>query len=584
MLQKLTTFLILILFIAVSGVQSSDRTPKPHRVSDGSEAYESSKYPQPKFTLDRFEPVVGNNAIYTFHPTGIFTVYDLQSNGVPNEIWQDPLEPNNVHGIFMYSTVAGFATRAAGYVFSNDAGATWTGLGDVPNTGRAGFPSITGLPNGSAVIANHNTTNGTTARTKINYDAGAGFGVFTEIDPGLLSGADGIWPRVLATSNASLVFVSSINGQVVSATNVATAINPATFSGYVNFPGDQAETYSLSLAPNGNVGHAFIGAGDGVNDNDVFYRSSTDGGLTWSTPTLVWDWNINTDSLGCLRGISMVFGNNNEPYVAFNISLLTDAGFFPGLPSSIRVWSPTVNGGTAVTVASDANVPFFPNSGQTGDAFLPVCRPSIGRSSTQAGLFIGFSATTGQYGDDTSAYYATWLAYTLNNGNNWLAPERVTPATPVRDWRFISVSQVNNVSGNNCLVQMMCQDDSLAGTHVNGAPIGSGQGMGIRALVSMVGITTISSVVPGDFNLKQNFPNPFNPSTAIRFDIKKSTNVTMKVYNSNGQEVATLIDNELVSPGTKEVTFGGSNLSSGIYYYTLFAGDFKETKKMMLIK
>ncbi|HAY33339.1 MAG TPA: peptidase S8, partial [Bacteroidetes bacterium] len=51
-----------------------------------------------------------------------------------------------------------------------------------------------------------------------------------------------------------------------------------------------------------------------------------------------------------------------------------------------------------------------------------------------------------------------------------------------------------------------------------------------------------------------------------------------------GQEVATLVNNEVVTPGTKEVTFTGNDLSSGIYFYTLFAGDFKETKKMMLIK
>jgi hypothetical protein len=131
---------------------------------------------------------------------------------------------------------------------------------------------------------------------------------------------------------------------------------------------------------------------------------------------------------------------------------------------------------------------------------------------------------------------------------------------------------------------MFVQSDSLAGTHVNGAPIGNGLGVGITVDVPLTGINSISSVVPGDFSLAQNFPNPFNPTTAIRFDMKKTANVTLKVYNAQGQEVATLINNEVVSPGTKEVTFGASNLGSGIYFYTLSAGDFRETKKMMLIK
>lgn len=131
---------------------------------------------------------------------------------------------------------------------------------------------------------------------------------------------------------------------------------------------------------------------------------------------------------------------------------------------------------------------------------------------------------------------------------------------------------------------MFVQSDSLAGTHVNGAPIGNGTGVGITTDVLLTGINTVSSVVPGDFSLYQNFLNPFNPTTSIRFDIKKSANVTLKVYNSQGQEVATLINNEVVSAGTQEVTFGANNLSSGIYFYTLSAGDFRETKKMMLIK
>jgi hypothetical protein len=584
MSKKLLSVLVILLLVASSAIQAKDyRALRTHKVSDGSEQYDNTSGYSVTPTRLVIPPYQSSSLTFVLSPTPTATVYDLQSNAVPQEIWQDPITPSNVHAVFMYSTVAGFATRACAYLFSNDFGATWNFLGDVPGTGRSGFPGINGLTNGAAVVINHNNTNGTSTHGKINYDQGAGFGVFTEIDPGVSPDGDPIWGKIVGLPNNNLVFAASINGAVFSYTNKATNIAPpGTFSGYQTFPGDQAETYSLALAPNGTVGHAFIGS-DNEDPNDVFYRSSADGGLTWTAKQKIWDWNEATDSLGCLRGVSMAFGNNNQPYVAFNTSVLTLTGFFPGLPSQIRVWSPGVNGGVAKVIANDATVPFFPNEGSVSDAYLPICRPAIGRASTGDQLFCAFVATTNQIGTDTSRYYAGWFSYTNNSGNTWSTPERMTPPTPRRDYRFVSISPTSNRTGNGTKVQMFIQSDSLAGTHVNGAPIGNGYGVGITTDVT-TGINTVSSVVPGDFSLYQNFPNPFNPTTSIRFDIKKSANVTLKVYNAQGKEVATLVNNEVVSPGTKEVSFGASNLTSGIYFYTLSAGDFRETKKMMLIK
>jgi len=89
--------------------------------------------------------------------------------------------------------------------------------------------------------------------------------------------------------------------------------------------------------------------------------------------------------------------------------------------------------------------------------------------------------------------------------------------------------------------------------------------------------------LPVTYKLDQNYPNPFNPSTVINFTIPKAGNVTLKVYNTLGQEVATLV-NEYKNASNYQVTFNANNLSSGIYFYTINAGDFSLTKKMMLIK
>jgi len=89
--------------------------------------------------------------------------------------------------------------------------------------------------------------------------------------------------------------------------------------------------------------------------------------------------------------------------------------------------------------------------------------------------------------------------------------------------------------------------------------------------------------LPGTYFLGQNFPNPFNPSTVIRYTLAVTSYTTLKVYDILGQEVATLV-NEEMKPGCHEVTWGPAGLSSGVYFYRLQAGTFTETKKLILIR
>ncbi|NOQ97944.1 MAG: T9SS type A sorting domain-containing protein [Calditrichae bacterium] len=86
-----------------------------------------------------------------------------------------------------------------------------------------------------------------------------------------------------------------------------------------------------------------------------------------------------------------------------------------------------------------------------------------------------------------------------------------------------------------------------------------------------------------EFRLAQNYPNPFNPSTTIAFDLKQASGVTLEVFNTLGQSVATLV-NDKMTAGSHEVTFDASNLASGVYLYRLTADELTLTKKMMLMK
>ncbi|MBE0572409.1 MAG: DUF4397 domain-containing protein [Ignavibacteriaceae bacterium] len=96
-------------------------------------------------------------------------------------------------------------------------------------------------------------------------------------------------------------------------------------------------------------------------------------------------------------------------------------------------------------------------------------------------------------------------------------------------------------------------------------------------------VENISGVTPSNYSLGQNYPNPFNPSTTINFTIQNSDFVTLKVYNILGSEVATLV-NENLSAGSYRFNFDAQNLASGVYLYELTAGNFREIKKMNLLK
>ncbi|MDZ7623864.1 MAG: T9SS type A sorting domain-containing protein [Ignavibacteriaceae bacterium] len=89
--------------------------------------------------------------------------------------------------------------------------------------------------------------------------------------------------------------------------------------------------------------------------------------------------------------------------------------------------------------------------------------------------------------------------------------------------------------------------------------------------------------VVSDISLEQNYPNPFNPSTSIKFTVPTSEFVSLKVYDVLGNEVATLV-NEQKAPGTYEVRFNAGNLASGVYVYKIQAGNFTQTRKLMLMK
>jgi glucose/arabinose dehydrogenase len=108
-------------------------------------------------------------------------------------------------------------------------------------------------------------------------------------------------------------------------------------------------------------------------------------------------------------------------------------------------------------------------------------------------------------------------------------------------------------------------------------------GLIYKFLNTVIGVNGNGNTIPDGFVLEQNYPNPFNPSTSIRFTVPVNTAVNIKIYDLTGQEIAVLL-NESKSAGNYSVTWEAANYPSGVYFYEMTAGDYKERKKMVLVK
>jgi hypothetical protein len=118
---------------------------------------------------------------------------------------------------------------------------------------------------------------------------------------------------------------------------------------------------------------------------------------------------------------------------------------------------------------------------------------------------------------------------------------------------------------------------------VVGEVLGYAKSDTLHFLVTPVTSVVVDQLIPVEFRLDQNYPNPFNPSTTIRYGLPNRSQVTLTVFNTLGQQVATLVNGEQEA-GYHEVRFDAGGLSSGVYFYRLQAGNFVETRKLLLVR
>jgi photosystem II stability/assembly factor-like uncharacterized protein len=219
------------------------------------------------------------------------------------------------------------------------------------------------------------------------------------------------------------------------------------------------------------------------------------------------------------------------------------------------------------------------------------------------GIYFKDANTGIAVGGSTSNNYSGILR-TTNGGENWDTIPKPFPYSQCDLWsvRFISANTgfitgwcgevYRTVDGGSS----WCKQDSATGEILEWSAftnLNTGYVVGYYNTVLkttngggpciITGLNKNMNEIPGNYALHQNFPNPFNPATVIRYEIPEQSYVKLTVYNVIGKEIVTLV-NEVKQAGNYEAVFDGTDLPSGVYFYTLKSGEFKETKKMILMK
>ena len=199
-------------------------------------------------------------------------------------------------------------------------------------------------------------------------------------------------------------------------------------------------------------------------------------------------------------------------------------------------------------------------------------------SSDQKAYFSNYNSTVDICAPGQGIYSTLWPnTYASWDGTSMSSP--IVSGTVALIW-----SKAPNFTPTQVVTKLKTGVDDISAINPGYTGLlGTGRVNAYKCVLGLTGITTNNNSVPSEFRLLQNYPNPFNPVTKIKFDLPESGNVKLIVYDVEGKQIATLI-NEVKEAGSYSYIVNGSGLSSGVYFYKLIAGDYTDTKKMILVK
>jgi photosystem II stability/assembly factor-like uncharacterized protein len=349
-------------------------------------------------------------------------------------------------------------------------------------------------------------------------------------------------------------------------------------------------------------GVSFTDANTGtvVGDSGTIFRT-TNGGATWTPQS--------GGTILCLRGVCFTDANNGtmvggDWFSATGIILCTTNGGTEWV-KQYKVDTACINAvsfidgnvGTAVGVAKTAGDEkmFILHTTDAGTTWTSQNIPDPGRGwyfllsvsfidgmigiavggqkIEGAGISIQKTTDGGITWTNPVRYYGTLYGIYLTDAKN---------GTAVGEWGNIihttdgGATWIDQSSGTTNRLYGVCFTDANTGTAIGDSG---------TILRTTNGGTLVENQqgIPQQYLLNQNYPNPFNPSTTIIYELPKSSETTLTIYDVLGREVSVLV-NERKNAGVHEIRFDGSNLASGVYFYRLQAGTYNETKKLLLLK
>jgi len=403
--------------------------------------------------------------------------------------------------------------------------------------------------------------------------------------------------------------------------------------------GDGDPNFSLALATNtpaeipiwksdDDQYIASVWCGDGgvapANIDVVYVYGSTDGGATWAGT-------IAGVGSGTNPEYGQVTNRNYAPYfdnfAQLNANVSNDGtthivmngygeGTLPGTTDTVNTfpilyWNSNFQEWLAISdplteapgdgfgnvVTGGTTTRLYPGNG-IGQAYPNVATSDDGRivfvvwQGFEYTGAIGSSAWNIYPGDgsaESGPIYYTDLYYTVSEdfGATWSAPGILKGDANVME-QYPYLARRIEFQGTDAIVHYMYQEDAVPGAGIFNGQV-AGQNLlndNTRWLYDSMTFTVLSNddeIIANNFTLEQNYPNPFNPSTTINYTLAERSEVTLKVYDVLGNEVASIV-NTTQEAGKHDVKFDASRLSSGLYIYTLNAGNFTSSRKMMLLK
>jgi hypothetical protein len=326
---------------------------------------------------------------------------------------------------------------------------------------------------------------------------------------------------------------------------------------------------------------------NGTSDTDVFFSRSTDGGETWSPALRVNDdnttrhqffpWMTIDQTTGIIWGVFYDRRNTTGSATDVYVVKSTDGGeSFENFKVSESSFTPTSSvffGDYSNIAAWDKKI--YPIWSRLESGQLSVWTTIIEDTVTVPVEFTQFSASV--YSGNVMLEWET--STETNNLGFEIERARLTDNSEINNMEFRLIGFVHgNGTTTNPNRYSFKDEELLSGVYQYRL-----KQIDYDGSFKYSGIVELNLIAINDFRLEQNYPNPFNPSTTISYQLPKAEFVTVKIFDTIGNEVKTIVK-ENKPAGVHEVNFDASQLSSGIYLYRIDAGTFHQSKKMLLVK